>query len=717
MQFHAFFIGQSKDNAKLLEAFWEAKFDVMIHKETVDAFVEGVQNDENPSDNKGTMEEIFSLLTWGPIGYTIQKMVTSNDSDLFIYPNIPEDVKNDVRRNFQLLLDEEILYVRDSSFWNNRNQGLVITDCKVVLILDNDDMNNKIILEWENIDYVEYKDECLYFFGYGDRSNNCPIHITHFLKKADEYNKKITGPVFSKVFTQMAKTQIAESSDDILSRTAQEYDKLIEEGKDDEALQLALNFREEQQNVFFTPYIAWAYHKKGQDQKAIQLLDEDIAELAEDNLWKKSELAYCKYSIYEDSGDMLEARKTCLYVVKNAPSDLTNDNNESIQEDATNDFAKYEEYYIQHFLEQPYNERKLIVPVKSYSDLSQKTLSVVDINHLPAIHFPMGHPIANQLYVGHPYIPSNYIPFENYELTFIEDKVREFCQIMQYLGATEINIECINSSSSNKDTNLQQKGSASVNYKLASASGEGERNRTDKFLEDISQSINLHQKFYPKSKPMLPPDLVWYAHEPSWQRLYNQRMQGALMEHEERIETKKSQVVENSELKRISAEVKWLFVEANGNWEQSMEEKFEAHDNAILAIHVKFAPLESLQDSTPVPSQQPALNRGLTMTEDEKEYLEEVKACLEEDSEISPKERRLLNRLRERLGISEKRAEELEASLQSIQLTDDEKEYLEEYKACLEEGEISPKERRLLDRLRDKLGIPEERAKEIEGSI
>ena len=73
-----------------------------------------------------------------------------------------------------------------------------------------------------------------------------------------------------------------------------------------------------------------------------------------------------------------------------------------------------------------------------------------------------------------------------------------------------------------------------------------------------------------------------------------------------------------------------------------------------------------------------------------------------------------MDRLRNRLGISVERAEELEKSLQEIQLTKEEKEYLEEYQACLEEGEISSKERRLLDRLRDKLGISEERAKEIE---
>ena len=46
-----------------------------------------------------------------------------------------------------------------------------------------------------------------------------------------------------------------------------------------------------------------------------------------------------------------------------------------------------------------------------------------------------------------------------------------------------------------------------------------------------------------------------------------------------------------------------------------------------------------------------------------------------------------------------------------------EQEYLDEYKACIEEGELSPKEIRLLNRLRMSLGISEERAREIETFI
>lgn len=100
---------------------------------------------------------------------------------------------------------------------------------------------------------------------------------------------------------------------------------------------------------------------------------------------------------------------------------------------------------------------------------------------------------------------------------------------------------------------------------------------------------------------------------------------------------------------------------------------------------------------------------------EEQEYLEEVKACLEDDGKITDKERRLLDRLRKSLGISEERAKELEASLSG--LSDEEKEYQEELKACMEDGHISDRERRLLDRLRKSLGISEQRAKEIENSL
>lgn len=114
------------------------------------------------------------------------------------------------------------------------------------------------------------------------------------------------------------------------------------------------------------------------------------------------------------------------------------------------------------------------------------------------------------------------------------------------------------------------------------------------------------------------------------------------------------------------------------------------------------------KDNTPV--QKP--DQSCPSTE-EQEYLEELKECLA-DGEIGPRERRLLDKLASKLGISPERASELEASLSAPALTDDEKEYFEEVHAVLADGEISDKERRLLEKLRKMLDISEERAKEIE---
>lgn len=107
-------------------------------------------------------------------------------------------------------------------------------------------------------------------------------------------------------------------------------------------------------------------------------------------------------------------------------------------------------------MEQPYNKRKTLLVVNEYSDLRQERLSVININTLPYtnIEFPIGHPVAYQLYIGHPYIAQKYIPFESYELELIEDKIREFCQIMQSLGAMEITIECLNSSTNDTENIL-----------------------------------------------------------------------------------------------------------------------------------------------------------------------------------------------------------------------------------------------------------------------
>lgn len=101
------------------------------------------------------------------------------------------------------------------------------------------------------------------------------------------------------------------------------------------------------------------------------------------------------------------------------------------------------------------------------------------------------------------------------------------------------------------------------------------------------------------------------------------------------------------------------------------------------------------------------------LTKEEQEYIDELKDILA-DGEISPRERRLLDKIRQKLDISEERAKELEASLTEPQLSEDEEEYLDMYREYAEDGEINDKARRRLDKFANALGISKDRILEIE---
>ena len=101
------------------------------------------------------------------------------------------------------------------------------------------------------------------------------------------------------------------------------------------------------------------------------------------------------------------------------------------------------------------------------------------------------------------------------------------------------------------------------------------------------------------------------------------------------------------------------------------------------------------------------------LEDDEQEYIEALREFLE-DGKIGDRERRMLDRVRKSLDISEDRAAELEASLLSSQITKDEQEYLDMYWEYAEKGEVTEKERKRLDRFASAIGISSERMKELE---
>lgn len=623
-------------------------------------------------------------------------------------------ISNEARCGFDISsYNETILFVRDTSFWNNRDQGLVITDVGVYCIPDNEKPDEKLVFNWNDITHVTTKDDVVFFWVNDEDAYQ--IHMSFFFKYESEYRPF----QLVSLLDDIAKAAV-DPIQQIWDKFANKYDNETDPNK-------RISLVEEMQAQL--PSESWPiasgyvllgndYAELGDAKKALRYyrlgLDHDTCEYA--SVWYGNvcyqiesliDLQGDKQNIYDISWKRTYALMAARFADNDEKHQTTNGENATSREDAVVDFNRFDDEYTEHFLELPYKDRKTLLIVKTFDNLFQDHFVTLHIDSdRSALIFPTGHPLVNEVYVAHPLTTNRYMPIESYQLELIEDRVREFCELAQGLGATEINIECLNSNS-NDSTNSGNRNISGGASRMSSVHGSGHDEYSRRLIEEISRSISLHQTFQPHKAPALPDNLLWYSGEPSWQRLYRQRMEGGLLTHEERIETKKSQVVDNREMKEIKAELETLFANLDVAFDKTEEAKFEQQENAVLAISVKFAPLSQLTGST---SSMPQVSM---FTSNEQKYIDEVKECLA-DGEITRTGRRLLNMHRERLGISESRASELEASIATPQLTDEEKEYLEAYREACEDGQLSDKERRMLNRLRDMLGITEERANEIE---
>ena len=237
------------------------------------------------------------------------------------------------------------------------------------------------------------------------------------------------------------------------------------------------------------------------------------------------------------------------------------------------------------FFAKDYRVRKMFIPIEKIADISGGKVPEVLISELPNLVLPVGHPIPYEVYVGHPLDKNVYYPISSYQVELLKDKIHEFCYLVQCLGATELTIEAYNAAYSSKETNNRTDANAELGS-FAKANYHNERK--SKLYEEISNSMSVHQQFTPNKEPFVPEGLMWFQHEVSWQRMASQRLVGGLTFHEERMETKKVQMLENRELTQVKAQIKALFLKADFAYDSEEDSKFQQHENDTLSIKVKF---------------------------------------------------------------------------------------------------------------------------------
>ena len=157
---------------------------------------------------------------------------------------------------------------------------------------------------------------------------------------------------------------------------------------------------------------------------------------------------------------------------------------------------------------------------------------------------------------------------------------------------------------------------------------------------------------------------------------------------------------------------------ADINYDKNTDRTFSNSTTTEWEISVKFKPLEDIEYieiNNEVNDNTLKLNESKRLTQSEQTYKEEVEFYLE-DGEIGEFERKALNRMMKKLGISKERASEIEAMCRPA-LSEEEKKYLEIFKEISEDGEITPRKRKILMREAKCLGITEEKVKAIEEII
>ena len=655
----------------------------------------------------------------------------SNNNDCLIL-SISESDKGSVRNNFGLELDEQILWVRDTSFWSNKNQGLVITDKQIVYIPDNDKPNDRLNIEFNDIQHVEYREMSLFVWNY--QNEYCQLGLGLFFKDATESNELIAdAKTLANVLTNMAKSVGHVETETVFDR----MNNLMSEENYDEVIDCAKEVVSDVDNDNDNKCIAYMYlsdalSKKGEKDShkgmnsymrdAIAACDQAM-ELCEDEDPFRYTIFKQKGEIEQMADDVRSARNCFIAAMDSEDFDLKK-NAKNSYELLTREISRDKN----SFLNDDYNKRKFLFTVSNDKqipgcyDKEDNVQWIFALGQIPDyINFPIGHPQPNTLYIGHPLKPGVYIPFENATEQLFMEKVRELCYLAQCLGAVEIKFKRIKGLDVSNSEASSVERSGEVGRKFLNVGGSHEVSGSETNTYSSKDGVELVQRYSPIKKPFCPEGMVWYDSDPTWQTLVKQRLNGNILSYVEHVSSIETTTVSSNQLMSLKGSFEYLFAKASGSYDAKTDKTFSKTEEIEWEIDMQFKPLQDFEDDNVNASNgqavaQIAQTQNSELSEDELAYKEEVEFCLEDASEIDALSRKFLERKRQKLGLSETRAQEIEdmvkASLESF--TDEEKEYMEALDDVIEDGAIPNNVRRLLERERKSLGISEERAKELE---
>ena len=453
------------------------------------------------------------------------------------------------------------------------------------------------------------------------------------------------------------------------------------------------------------------YYKTGKTSKNIEELQKvlSLIEIAlEENkeCWK---LHKYKGQILELMEKIIASRNAYMESLVKAPKDQKYELQKKITELEEANTDLWDNYV----LKVPYKERKYIMLVEDskIKNCAVSGITIFNSSNVPnCINFYDNMPLNNELYVGHPYNPSVYIPYNQAEDILFQDKIQEFCYILQQLGAEEITITSLKGRKINETNNKKEELEVAANAgRFGNASLNIDSSTSNLMDRTSHEQYDVKYVYDPIDMPEMPSETIWYQNQPKWQRLAQSRIDGNTLEYTECISSKLTFFTSSSEKEDIKAKLKVLMANIEGRSYEEEEKQLKEETETIWRVSVKFRSKKLLQkDTLPQP------NSATALTNNEDEFLNEVRFCLDNDGIIDSEEQGYLDKVSQKLGLTQTKAQELQNSLISPQLTDNEKEYIETISELTIDGKIPPSSQRIVEKYRELYKVSSQRAEELE---
>ena len=422
-------------------------------------------------------------------------------------------------------------------------------------------------------------------------------------------------------------------------------------------------------------------------------------------------------SEYEDCTNVLLGLFDAYDNVKAEVADYLNSNDKDENEIAEAMIAFAEE---DRFSNIPFHNRQFVFVTKAGSNSISGCVDeddiikyVFTIDQLPKeLAFPVGHPQQNTLYVASPVKKGYYVPYCDAEETFFHEKVDDFIRLSQCLGAMEITFRSL------KGQSIAESFLSSGNYNVGgsiksnSVSGGYSQKISGNGSYDSSKSVELSRKYDPIKYPYCPDDIEWLRFDPSWQSFVKQRLEGNTLEASMRISSTETISSNVNTIKNVKAAFECMMGKVDANYDSEEDNTFSQTESTEWQISVKFRSIRDFTEQSQLPPQKVL---SLLLSPAEVKYKEEFLFMLE-DGSIGDAERRLLERKRQKFGVSEERAKLIEESC-TPSLSEEEIEYIEIYKDMLKDGEISERRRKILNKEAESLGISHSRVNELEEMV